>query len=155
MTSMTAEGSRPDPRRRVSKTFTEPSQTKQAFRAGSTVDAILKKYSMLGATPNQVIDIFSAGIAQQPYGIQRAHDYQRELNQVVAVQQYFEGLPATTRDKFRNDPHAMLTWLSDAKNHDEARKLKLLPELEPTASGGATGAQPAPTAPPPPNKTGG
>lgn len=62
---------------------------------------------------------------------------------MIAVQNYFEALPATTRDKFQNDPHAMLTWLGDPNNHDEARKLKLLPPVE----GGAAPAAP-PTTPP-------
>lgn len=110
-------------------TFTKPSLTKQSFRANSTVDAILKKYQTLGLPPSQQQDIFTAGIARAPYGVQRLHDYQAELNSVISMNNYFSRLPAQTRDKFANDPINMLEWLADAKNHDEARKLKLLPEL--------------------------
>lgn len=130
--------------------------TKQAERAGSTVDAILKKYAAITPDPNLQRDIFAAGIARAPYGIQRAYDYQAELNSVIRMRDYFQSLPSKTRDKFGNDPVRMLTWLGDPRNHDEARSLGLLPKDENATQGKpeASATPPAPASPSTPPPTG-
>lgn len=76
-------------------------------------------------------------------------DYQLSLNQVMAAQESFEALPSNIRARFQNNPGALLAFLEDPKNQEEAVKLGLInappppqPKAAPAASGGPGGADP-------------
>ena len=48
------------------------------------------------------------------------------MNQIVAAQEAFNGLPAAVRKRFGNDPGQMLDFLDDPQNASEAVKLGLV-----------------------------
>ncbi|AKI26890.1 internal scaffolding protein VP3 [Gokushovirinae Bog8989_22] len=52
--------------------------------------------------------------------------YQECLNRVISIDQTFDSLPSAVRAKFRNDPGALITFLSNPDNRDEAISLGLL-----------------------------
>lgn len=61
------------------------------------------------------------------FGLSDTHlDYQRQLNMVISVREYFEGLPSMIRAGFNNDPAAMIEFMADPRNREECYKLNLL-----------------------------
>lgn len=129
-----------------SKTFEGvESRTKQAFRDGTKLDSILRKYATIGVDPND-IGVFRQTMAGATYGVaDTSHDYQVMLNRVNYVQEYFARLPSRIRDRFANDPARMLDFMADKRNIDECVKLGLF-----RATPGGEGAKPPPEAPPVP-----
>lgn len=52
--------------------------------------------------------------------------YHEMLNKVSGVKEKFAGLPASLRQRFKNDPMVMLQFLDDPKNRKEAVRLGLV-----------------------------
>lgn len=134
------------------------SRTRQSFKVGCTVDAILRQYETLGVD-TQAIGVFKSNVARMPFGVSpdATGDYVSMLNRVRAVELYFKGLPSGIRESFDNSPANMVSWLSDPKNRDEAIKLGILPD--PKAGKASAEPQGASSTPakgsdttPPPNK---
>lgn len=69
-----------------------------------------------------------------------APTYIEALNFVAEANLMFDRLPAALRDRFNNDPAAMLSFIDNPENKEEAIKLGLLPK------------PPAPPVEPPPMK---
>lgn len=64
--------------------------------------------------------------------ISNAPSYIQALNIVANANVLFDRLPSNLRDRFNNDPMAMLSFIDNPDNNDEAIKLGLLPKpLEP------------------------
>lgn len=102
------------------------SKTKQAFRDGTRVDMVLRKYAAMGVDANNV-GLFQSNVARMEFGVaDTVKDYQLQLNRVLAVQKYFASLPSKIRDRFANDPANMLDFMADPANKDECIKLGLL-----------------------------
>lgn len=121
---------------------------KQSFQSECDINTIMSKYQKTGLIEH--VQKF-----QGSYGdFTSVADYQLSLNQVLDAQNAFEALPSAIRARFQNNPGAMLAFLEDPKNRDEAVKLGLVepppppPEAPPGASGGA-GTAPTSTAAPP------
>lgn len=57
-------------------------------------------------------------------------DYATSMNQVLAAQEMFSSLPSAIRQKFNNSPREFLEYVEDERNHDEMRKMGLMPPLE-------------------------
>jgi len=64
-------------------------------------------------------------------------DYQLSLNQVMAAQESFEALPSHIRARFQNNPGALLAFLEDPTNQEEAVKLGLVNAPPPPQPKGA------------------
>lgn len=98
-----------------------PGKTKQEFKDEVDVNSIMAKYRRTGlishvrANPGTYADL--TGLAS----------YHESLNKVAQAQELFLALPATIRGKFENDPAKMVAFMEDESNHDEARKLGMLP----------------------------
>lgn len=58
--------------------------------------------------------------------ISSAPTYMEAMNMVSRAQSMFEALPSKLRDRFGNDPKALLEFLDDPANKEEAIKLGLL-----------------------------
>lgn len=103
---------------------TNQSMTKQSFLEESDVNNIVKKYA---SNPDQLyLDQLRA---EGLYGdFSSAPSYQDALNLVIKAEEQFSALPASIRDRFKNDPTKLLEFVSDEKNYDEAQKLGLLKE---------------------------
>ena len=53
-------------------------------------------------------------------------DYMENMNKIVQAREMFEALPARVRERFGNNPGAMIDFVMDENNRDEAKKLGLL-----------------------------
>lgn len=53
--------------------------------------------------------------------------YHEMLNKVSGVRSKFESLPSQLRQRFKNDPRVMLSFIDDPKNRKEAVRLGLVP----------------------------
>jgi len=58
-------------------------------------------------------------------------DYQSAANAVIAANQSFAALPAKIRNRFNNDPAALLAFIEDDANAEEAYALGILKRPEP------------------------
>lgn len=98
------------------------SQTKQCFRDSVNINTIMAKAKRTGILPiktdNGVFGDYSNVV-----------DYRDCLDKIMNIEALFLRLPAAVRNKFQNDPGALLSFLQDPKNEDEARKLGLLRPL--------------------------
>lgn len=126
----------------VNTTFSEPSMTDQSFLEECDINMMMAKYQATGELPvNNPIPPQWIDVTEQ--------DFTDHMNMVVEAQNLFDQLPAIVRDRFANDPGALLGFISDESNRAEAVKMGLLSE-EATARFNAPPAspQPAPSTPP-------
>jgi phage internal scaffolding protein len=82
---------------------------------------------------NHIVSLYlKTGIAPQTaqnasYGdFSHAVDYHTALNQIIAAQDDFMRLPPQLRAEFKNDPGALLDFLSNEENRDRAIELGLV-----------------------------
>lgn len=102
------------------------SLTKQAFRDGTRIDAVLKRYATVGVDAGRAPHLFQQSMAAAPFGVDQGRDYQAQLNAIVSVQQYFEALPSRVRARFENRPAHLVAFLADEANRKEAEELGLV-----------------------------
>lgn len=78
-------------------------------------------------------------------------DYHEAMNLVLEAQASFDKLPAKMRDRFHNDPAALLKFLENPDNRDEAISLGIIdappPSVAPASGAGAAISEPAATTP--------
>jgi len=114
----------------------EESVTQQQFKDECDINTIVRRFGVTGELPvaeRQPISGDFTGIS----------DYQTALNAVMKAQAGFYDLPAATRAHFNNDPGAMLDFLEDPANRDQAEKLGLVnPKTQPAAAAASTEEQP-------------
>lgn len=97
--------------------------TKQEFRDECDINNIMAKFVRTGQLPPAV------GIAR--YGdFSSVGTYQESLEVLRIARQQFDALPSKVRDRFRNDPALMLSFIADKDNLAEAKSLGLLKEEE-------------------------
>lgn len=53
-------------------------------------------------------------------------DYMENMNKIVQAREMFDALPAKVRERFGNNPGAMIDFVLDENNRDEAKRLGLL-----------------------------
>lgn len=83
------------------------------------INVIMRRYVKTGVLP--------PGMGLGQYGdFSTAEDYLDAQNTIIQARAQFESLPSHVRERFSNSPVAMLAFLGDRKNIDEARKLGLL-----------------------------
>lgn len=98
-----------------------PSRTKPNFKDDCDIKYILQRFIKDGVLNATVREPLPPGdYSDAP------RDYQAALNMVIDTQRRFEDLPAPLRDRFDNDPHVFLEFVSDPKNVDEMYDLGLL-----------------------------
>lgn len=105
----------------------EPMVTKQSFAADADINNILAKYQITGLT--EFVNEHEAS-----YGVVPADDFQASMEIVAQAHEMFEDLPSSMRKRFANDPAAMLSFLQDPDNRDEAVKLGFIDAPEPPPS---------------------
>lgn len=110
----------------------KPSLTKQEFAEDANINTIINRALRTGQPPMTGFGNPLRRANLKPmYGDFSAIDYHKMMNTVTDIQVKFNGLPARIRSKFRGSPEALMRWLEDEKNHDEAVKLGLLVSDEP------------------------
>lgn len=113
-------------------------RTKQSFKDEADINLIMERYARTG-----ILEFQQRRQAQ--YGDFTGYDYQAAKDLVAKGYSMFYELPATVRDRFKNDPAAFLDFVSNDGNRAEAEKLGLLkPQDAPSATeaGGPGGGKP-------------
>lgn len=86
--------------------FTEPSMTKQSFKASCDINNILVKYQKTG-----VFDHVKQYEGQ--YFDATETDYHEAMNTIINADNMFADLPAKARDYFNNDPAEFLAFFDE------------------------------------------
>lgn len=61
-------------------------------------------------------------------------DYHQALNRLNEINDEFQSLPAAVKQRFKNDPHILMSFLADERNRKEAEELGIIeakPEEKP------------------------
>jgi len=112
----------------------DATRTQQHFKDETDINNILRQFNITGLLPKKAIT--------PQYGdFTGIRDYHGALNAVIAAEDEFMTLPATLRARFDNDPAALIQFLDNPDNLDEAIKLGLVskqleasaPDLESTS----------------------
>jgi phage internal scaffolding protein len=108
-------------------TTTKPSKTQQHFKDDYDINNLLEKYQHQELVPTNT---------RQPifgdFSDERITDYHQAMQTMLGVQELMAELPAKVRDRFKNNPAAILAFVADPNNTAEARDLGMLaPEPEP------------------------
>lgn len=96
------------------------SLAKSEFHKDSNINRIIKKYKRTGilGDPLQYRDL--------QYGdFSNGNDFAEMSMRVRDAEQEFNNLPAKVRNRFKNDPRALLDFINDPKNDKEAIELGL------------------------------
>lgn len=94
-------------------------QTQQQFKEECDINEITRRFGLGAEMPN--------GLKVPSYGdftgIESYHD---ACNAIAEAGESFDALPATLRDRFRNDPGLFVEFVLDDANREEAVKLGLI-----------------------------
>lgn len=102
-------------------TITEgPSLTDQHFKDLTDVNVLMKKYD---SARSLAADFPAKGFYAD---ISEVGDYHQSLQKVLDANAAFMQLDPNVRARFNNDPGALLDFMSDSKNQDEAVKLGII-----------------------------
>lgn len=107
--------------RRVVTMLEGESMAQQQFKAQCDVNKIMAKFKKTGSVThlrNRAEGVY-ADLVDAP-------DYRQAMDTVVKANEAFAALPAATRQRFGNDPHAMISFLANPENVKEAVKLGLM-----------------------------
>lgn len=97
-----------------------PGRTKQSFREKVNINSIVAKHRRTG-----MIEHLNS---KKPfYGdVTNISSYKESLETVIIAQDLFNKMSPDIRQRFKNDPNEMITFLNDPKNHEEALELKMI-----------------------------
>jgi len=100
------------------------SLTKQSFKDDADINFIVQRFGV-----GQPISV----PARMPtYGdFSGISDYRTALDALIAADEVFMGLPPHIRERFDNDPAALVDFCSDPSNRSEAMELGLIPPSAP------------------------
>jgi len=97
----------------------DPSLAQQHMRDECDINVLVERFGVTGNMP--------AAPLEASYGdFSGVSDYHTALNQIRAADEAFMGLPAKLRAKFDHDPNALLQFLQNEQNRDEAIQLGLI-----------------------------
>lgn len=86
--------------------------TVQAEVVNTDINSLVKRFGISRELP-----VPAAGPAE--FGdFSQVVDFQTAMNQVVLAKESFMSLPPKVRERFRNDPGELWSWLHDAENAD-------------------------------------
>lgn len=109
------------------KQFVAKSRAQQHFKDQCDINKILARYNKTG----QLTHIRST--MARYADVTNIPDLGDLANKVNRANAMFEELPSKIRDRFQNSPEAMLAFMADENNRDEAIKIGLIPApVEPT-----------------------
>jgi phage internal scaffolding protein len=108
----------------------DPSLAQQHMKDECDINIIVERFGVTGQLPQAPLE--------PSYGdFSGVSDYHSALNAIKAADTAFMGLPAQLRAKFDHDPNALLQFLQNEQNRDEAIMLGLIdgkPVAEPIVS---------------------
>jgi phage internal scaffolding protein len=108
----------------------DPSLAQQHMKDECDINVIVERFGVTGKIPVNAIE--------PSYGdFSGVSDYHDALNRIKASDAAFMALPAKIRAKFDHDPNALLQFLQNEENRDEAIQIGLIdgkPVVEPIVS---------------------
>lgn len=108
----------------------DPSLAQQHMKDECDINVLVERFGVTGHLPQTPL--------APSYGdFSGVSDYHTALNAIKAADTAFMGLPAQLRAKFDHDPNALLQFLQNEQNRDEAIMLGLIdgqPVAEPVVS---------------------
>ncbi len=117
----------------------DPSLAQQHMKDECDINVIVERFGVTGRVPVTPIE--------PSYGdFSGVGDYHTALNKLRAADEAFMALPAKVRAKFDNDPNALLQFLQNEENRDEAIQIGLIdgqPVVETVVSAVETPKDPA------------
>jgi len=103
----------------------DPSLAQQHMKDECDINTIVERFGVTGQLPVRAIE--------PSYGdFSGVSDYHTALNKIKAADEAFMALPGKLRAKFDNDPNALLNFLENEANRNEAIELGLI-DGEPVA----------------------
>ena len=100
------------------------SMTQAQFQDECDINKIMDRYLRTGCLSDPL-----SQMKPGTYGdFSEMGDYMENMNKIVQAREMFEALPSKIRERFGNNPGAMIDFVMDANNKDEAMKLGLLKE---------------------------
>jgi phage internal scaffolding protein len=97
----------------------DPSLAQQHMKDECDINVLVERFGVTGQLPQTPIE--------PSYGdFSGVSDYHTALNAIKAADTAFMGLPAQLRAKFDHDPNALLQFLQNEQNRDEAIMLGLI-----------------------------
>jgi len=103
----------------------DPSLAQQHMKDDCDINVIVERFGVTGSLPVRAIE--------PSYGdFSGVSDYHTALNKIRAAEAEFMALPAKLRARFDHDPNALLNFLENEQNRDEAIELGLI-DGEPVA----------------------
>lgn len=98
-----------------------PGKTKQAAKDECDINQLMTRYQKTGHLP--------PGMGVGRYGdFYTVDDFLSAQLVVKTAEIQFNSLPATVRERFNNEPSALLAFVANPENLEEARELGLLKE---------------------------
>lgn len=97
----------------------EDDRAQQSFKDETDINTIVRRFGLTGEIPSNFRPPLEGDFAE-------VLDFQSALNAVKDAQASFMSLPGEVRARFGNSPQALMSFLADGKNVDEARKLGLV-----------------------------
>ena len=105
---------------------TDPKKgAKQSFKDECDINNIMAKYRKTGLVSHvqrnqgRFVDVSEVGSS-----------YQEAIHRVRSANEFFMGLPAEVRQRFKNDASAFLDWIADPANRKEVEEYGLEPLVE-------------------------
>jgi len=97
----------------------DPSLAQQHMKDECDINVLVERFGVTGKFPVAPLE--------PSYGdFSGVGDYHTALNRIRAADEAFMGLPAKLRAKFDHDPNALLQFLQNEQNRDEAIQLGLI-----------------------------
>lgn len=95
--------------------------TQPQFAEDADINTIVRRFGVTGELPN--------GVAMPRSGdFSDAVDFHQAMNLVRQAEDAFLAVPAETRARFQHDPGALIAFLEDPANREEAISLGLIPK---------------------------
>lgn len=134
-------------RERIQLTNFDKTKTKQSFADKVNINKIVAKHQRSGMVEH-------LNEKEPFYGdVTHLGDYRESLNIVIEAKELFAKMSAEIREKFKNNPNEMITFLNNPANLAEAVALKMVkprpPVPGPVPSEPTKPLAPAPTVPKP------
>ena len=102
------------------------SMTQSQFKDECDINKIMDRYLRTGCLSDPL-----SQMKPGTYGdFTEMGDYMENMNKIIQAREMFDALPAKVRERFNNNPGAMIDFVMDPDNKDEAIKLGLLEVVE-------------------------
>lgn len=119
-------------RPRIRKVFEGPSLTRQEFKDECDLELTLKKFALMPEGRELLENIAGYAVNSRFDDVSAVPDFRAARDIVIASEAKFMALPAIVRRRFDNDPAALLDFVQNPANYDEAVKLGLCePKVSP------------------------